>query len=160
MNKWYKPMEWQLCIKKQGIMWPGSLNIPRRTHTKKKLAAGKEEEEEEEEEAAGRDRKERRERTMAASLFLSCSLSPHELCSYIILPWYLMSQASPPWHLRLARQPLLQCGDTHTHTHARTLTHIENTDHHRSSQQLCACDVKDLAIFKCIFIVCGEEMVM
>lgn len=78
-------MEWQLRIKKQGIMWPGSLNIPRRAHTKKKLAAGKEEGEEEQ--AVGRDRKERRERTMAAPLFLSFSLSFRELCSYIILPW-------------------------------------------------------------------------
>ena len=142
MSKWYKPVEWQLCIKKQGIMWPGSLNIPRRAHTQRRNWQQGKEEEEEEEQAAGRDREERGERTMAASLFLSCSLSPRELCSYIILPRYLMSQASPPWHLRLARQPLLRGGSTLTHTQTHIHTHYAG--HHRSSQQLGIC--------KCIFI--------
>lgn len=66
-----------------------------------------EKEEEEEEDAAGRDEKKKRqerEGTMAAtppppfSLLLPLSTCANicKRCSYIILPWYLMSQASPP----------------------------------------------------------------
>ena len=126
-----KPAEWQLCIKKQGIMWPGSLNIPRRSHTKKKTGSG------ERRGGGGSEERRRRERRKNNGCFplpplltLATCVNIHKLCSYIILPWYLMSQASPPWHLRLARQPLLQWEaysltylHTHTYTHAHTHAH-------------------------------------
>lgn len=100
------------------IMWPGSPNIPRRARTKKKLAAWKEEEEEEQrQQAVRRDRKDRKQ-----WLLLSFSLSFQELCSYIILPWYLMSQASSAWHSRLARQALLHRGGTLTHTPSQVIS--------------------------------------
>lgn len=102
---------------KGGIMWPGSPNIPRHARTKKKLAAWKEEEEEEEQQAVSRDRKDRKQ-----WLLLSFSLSFQKLRSYIILPWYLMSQASSAWHSRLTRQPLLHRGGTLTHTPSQVIS--------------------------------------
>lgn len=101
---------------KGDIMWPGSPNIPRRVRTKKKLAAWKQEEEEEQQQAVRRDRKDRKQ------WLLSFSLSFQELCSYIILPWYLMSQASSAWHSCLARQPLLHRGGTLTHTPSQVIS--------------------------------------
>lgn len=99
-------------------MWPGSPNIPRRTRTKKKLVVWKEEEEEEQQQqAVRRDRRDRKQ-----WLLLSFSLSFQELCSYIILPWYLMSQSSSAWHSRLARQPLLHRGGTLTHTPSQVIS--------------------------------------
>lgn len=102
---------------KGDIMWPGSPNIPRHARTKKKLAAWKEEEEEEQQQAARRDGKDRKQWSL-----LSSSLSFQQLCSYIILPWYLMSQASSAWHSRLARQPLLHRGGTLTHTPSQVIS--------------------------------------
>lgn len=95
-------------------------------------------EEEEEEEAVGREtEREKRQNNgcfpLSLLLTLCTCVNIHKRCSYIILPWNLMSQASSPWHFRLAGQPLLQCRGMHPHTRTYTKhSGLTNTGHHSS----------------------------
>lgn len=135
MNKWYKSTEWQLCIKEQGIMWLGSLNIPQACSHKEETGSKKKRRRRRRQ--WGDTEREEKEQWLLPSLPLAHSLYLCEHLQELFIHYpatNLMSQASSPWHFRSARQPLLRCRGTLAHT--RSYTKHSELGHRRSSQQL------------------------